>query len=131
MNYLHYSWDDFSNDSKIVFGKISQTFDPDIIVGIKRGGTCFATVLSYLLGKPVHFIESKDNLCLFKEKILLVDDICDTGNTFYNLTKNAKNYKTASLFYNVKQNFKVDYFARRIDRDYDKFWVVFPWEMNT
>jgi len=131
MNYLHYAWDDFSNDSKIVFGKISQTFDPDIIIGIKRGGTCFATVLSYLLSKPVHFIESNDDLILFKDKILLVDDICDTGNTFYNLTKNTKNYKTASLFYNVKQNFQVDYFARRIDRDYDKFWVVFPWEMNT
>jgi hypoxanthine phosphoribosyltransferase len=65
-------------------------------------------------------------------RILLIDDICDTGETFEAIKKEIKqnylNIKFCSLFYNIRQNITVDYFARKIDREKDSSWVVFPWE---
>jgi len=82
-----------------------------------------------LIDRPVYYIDPNQNI-EFADKALIVDDICDSGNTFMKITKNIKNFKTCSLFFNVKQNFQVDYFSRKIDRDKEKDWIVFPWEMN-
>jgi hypoxanthine phosphoribosyltransferase len=133
MNSFYYTWQDFTNDVKILSGNIMQSETvPEKIFAIKRGGVCLGTSLSYIMNKPVYYI-NKDEKILNEEKntILIVDDICDTGETFKSVTKNIKNFKSCSLFFNIKQNFNVDYFAKKIDRDTEKFWIVFPWEMNT
>jgi hypoxanthine phosphoribosyltransferase len=129
-NFYYYSWQDFTNDVKILSGKVMQgNMVPERIYAIKRGGAFLGTSLSYLIDRPVYYIDPNQNI-EFADKALIVDDICDSGNTFMKITKNIKNFKTCSLFFNVKQNFQVDYFSRKIDRDKEKDWIVFPWEMN-
>jgi len=131
MKNIYYSWEQFDQDVKIISGLIaSNEFVVEKIYGIKRGGSFLSISLSYLLDKPVEIIEPDFKLNDDKN-ILIVDDICDSGETFKKLTSNIKNYKTASIYYNIKQNYVIDYFARKIDRDYEKSWIVFPWEMNT
>lgn len=131
MKNVYYTWNQFEQDVKVIGGSISAAdFKVDKIYGIKRGGSFLAIALSYMLGKEVHIIPPTYKI-EDKENTLIVDDICDSGKTFENLVPNKKNYRTASIYYNVKQNYVVDYFARKIDRDYEKSWIVFPWEMNT
>ena len=135
MNNFYYSWQNFTDDVKILSGKIMQNGNvPEKIFAIKRGGAFLGTSLSYIMDRPVYYVAGSEGLNLNElssSRVLIVDDICDTGNTFSKITKGTKNFKTCSLFFNVKQNFRVDYFSRKIDRDEEKYWIVFPWEMNT
>jgi len=131
MKNIHYSWNDFEQDTKILFGKISQSgFVPQKIVGVKCGGVFLATALGYLFDKPVDYIEYDSCLENDNQEILIVDCLCDDDKTFLQVTKNIKKFKSVSLFFNIKQNFQVDYFARRIDRDNEKSLIKFPWQMN-
>lgn len=150
MNRLIYSWENLKEDIKSIISDINiKGWNPDVIVGIKRGGVIPATILSHFMNLPLHIIscqlrdgEDKDkNLDLSelllvseKNKFLFVDDICDTGETFkkiYNSLhkNNIKEFKTCSLFFNIRQKFIVDFKARKIDRNENKDWVVFPWEV--
>lgn len=131
MKNIYYTWEQFEQDVKRISGNImSSEFVVEKIYGIKRGGSFLAISLSYLLGKEVEIIDANETIKDDKN-ILIVDDICDSGETFKNITTNVKNYRTAAIYYNVKQNYVVDYFSRKIDRDHEKSWIVFPWEMNT
>lgn len=131
MKNIYYTWEQFDQDVKVLAGNISSgDFVVNKIYGIKRGGSFLAISLSYLLGKEVDIIDPNEGI-KDDRNILIVDDICDSGETFKKLTTNIKNYKTASIYFNIKQNYIVDYFSRKIDRDHEKSWIVFPWEMNT
>lgn len=140
---LFYSWRDFDKDILLINSRIHMSsWFPEYIVGVKRGGLVPAVSFSHLYKIPMNTIsyQSRDGdnmdlddlLKLPKDsKILLVDDICDTGKTFESIKKEIKPYlniKFCSLFYNIRQNITVDYFARKIDREKDSSWVVFPWE---
>jgi len=146
---VNYSWEDFNKDIFLISSKLyKENWLPDCVVGIKRGGLTPAVVLSHFLNKPMHTItyqnknglknfdsyDLEKNLVFDFTKILIVDDICDTGDTFrqvseMNLYSNFKNIKFCSMFYNIRQNFVVDFYARKIDRYNDKRWIVFPWEV--
>lgn len=130
MKNIHYKWEQFDQDVKIIAGAISSSFPVEKIYGIERGGSFLAVCLSYILNKKVEII-SPDYKITDNKNVLIVDDICDSGSTFEKITNNVKSYRTVSIYYNIKQNYSVDYFARKIDRDYEKSWIVFPWEMNT
>jgi len=141
---LFYSWQEYDKDILLLNSRIHvSSWFPEYIVGIKRGGLIPAVSLSHLFKIPMNVInfQSRDGdscelgglLELSKDsRILLVDDICDTGETFRAIKKEIKqnylNIKFCSLFYNIRQNITVDYFARRIDREKDTSWIVFPWE---
>ena len=67
------------------------------------------------------------------KRILVVDDICDSGDTFekvlYAMKKLGQNdIKTCCIFQNIRQNFIANFKAKKIDREIDKRWIVFPWE---
>lgn len=140
-----YSWENFNKDLFLLNSRISRDgWFPEFIIGIKRGGLIPAVALSHFLRIPMGIItyqtrdgsKKLDLVDLIKLdtniKILIVDDICDSGETFReikNKTLNThKNIRFCSLFYNIRQGFDVNYFARKIDRDKDASWVVFPWE---
>lgn len=147
MESMFYSWDDFKSDIKAIVAQISQSgWMPDFVVGVKRGGLVPATLISHYMGIPllvsscqirdgknvVELIEVDESL---KDKrLLIVDDICDEGLTLTKVCQtlkdhNINNFKTCSVFFNIRQSFSVDYKAKKIDRDRDKYWVVFPWEL--
>lgn len=59
-----YSWDEFETDIKNIQSKIiASNYQPDYIVGIKRGGLVPAVKLSHLLNKPMILIscQLRDN----------------------------------------------------------------------
>jgi len=147
MSELYYSWDDLRDDVKaIISGIYSSGWSPDAVVGIKRGGLMPSVILSHYLNVPllvcscqlrdgVNVVEllevSKEHA---EKRLLVVDDICDEGETFKMVSNELKknnitNFKTCTIFFNIRQNFIVDFKARKIDRSKDKRWIVFPWEI--
>lgn len=80
-----------------------------------------------------------------RKKILIVDDINDTGRTFKWIMKDwqesccssdgswkdiwGHNVKFAALTENLSSNFElVTYYATEVDKSENNLWVVYPWE---
>ena len=120
--------------------------DYDFIIGVGRGGLIPATMLAYKLNKKIMAIgiQTYDNMTQSDEyvlyqnftppnkkvKALVVDDICDTGNTFniinqlYSTNKNI-DLEYAALFTKDRSAKYVDYYGLSIA---DGIWLDFPWE---
>lgn len=129
----------------LIIEKMSKDdFIPDIIVGLSRGGLVPGIMLSHFLGKPFVPIEAslrdhpswntQSENFLKVEKICIVDDICDSGDTFKKLKQDIlENYKGLDarfccLHYNKPSNFSVDWYGTSIDKDKKDVWLVYPWE---
>jgi hypothetical protein len=124
-------------------------FVPDCLVGISRGGLWVVRTLSDFFDiKDVHItrviyyedvkttktkpnlIQDVDKKFLKNKKLLIVDDVSDTGNSLdftVNLIKEKgiKNFKTATLHYKPWSIFKPDYFIEETDK-----WIIYPWEIG-
>ena len=135
---------------------------PELIIGIARGGLLPAVMLSHRFKVPVSIISmttyddevKKTNMagtegilrdpvtgskmmwsdieCLNLESALLVDDICDTGETLTAISKHLPNVKLATLFQKVDPSHQQpltvpNWISRGQVVPYHK-WVVFPWE---
>lgn len=143
------SWSDFDlYITDIEKQLLASQWTPDYIVGVKRGGLIPAISLSHRFNKPLIMMscqlrDSKDKEVRLYEveeisntnKVLIVDDICDSGITmsqimiqFFSHLFAPNNVKTCSLFFNTDQKFIVDYYAKEIDRSKDDRWIIFPWE---
>ena len=119
----------------------------DYIIGIGRGGLIPATMLGYKLNKKVltfgvntynnqvqeeNYIvyQQPDFLKSVRSSYLVVDDICDSGNTF-NIFKNLYShnelytFEYASLFTKDKSSHLVDYYGFSVP---EGMWLNFPWE---
>jgi hypothetical protein len=145
MNKLWYTWDEMRNDCHVLVRDIVlDDFDPEVIVGLSRGGLTPGVMLSHWFKKP--FKSVKSSLRDFPEwedylprptdkRVLIVDDICDSGETFHKmrsyLTKKAKevDVKFATLWWNNECNFEPTYYVREIAKDSTNTWINFPWEI--
>lgn len=122
-----------------------DNFKPDVIMGINRGGCIPGIYLSHKLKIPheVLDIRLRDhksepeainlmNAVSENKKVLIIDDINDTGSTFnyiYTLFGNIKTVKYASLIHNQPSTFdKLDYWCYTINKDINPCWIVYPWE---
>jgi hypothetical protein len=141
------SWELFFRLSKDVARKIKVSdYQPDIIVGLARGGWALARVLCDFLGvkdlvslKVEHWgvtatpdgkakLKYPFNIDLQGKKVLVVDDITDTGESMrisveYVKTLKPLEVRTAALRHITGSKFVPDYFAEEIQWR----WVVFPW----
>jgi len=118
----------------------------DLIVGVGRGGLIPATMLAYKLKKKVisfgistyNDTIQTDKYVIYQpiiiptapSKILVVDDICDTGNTFNIIKELYKKqdhivFEFASLFVKDSSAHLVDYYGLSVS---DGVWLDFPWE---
>ena len=112
------------------------------IIGLSRGGLIPAVIISnmlnirkvYSLGLKSYEGEEQGKVEIYQipeftgmDKILLIDDISDTGDSFKNSKEMLVNKAvvTASLTIKPKTNFKPDVYGKIIKND---VWVVFPWE---
>jgi hypoxanthine phosphoribosyltransferase len=142
--------DDFVADIRTLATRIeTRPWKPDYLVGIGRGGLVPATYLSHAIGVELLSIDHSTQLPAFSEdllarlaaettagkRILLVDDINDSGRTIAHLRATiataggrAENLRAAVLITNIRSVAVADYWAREIDRADDKRWFVFPWE---
>ena len=156
-----YTNEQLKGDLQEIIRQMSASgFTPDIIVGIARGGLVPATMLSHYLEKPLMVInyslrdnkvtqasEVNDMTRKIKEglSVLLVDDICDSGDTLRKVADEVKDefrpsfndpykgwesrFKSAVLWNNISQDkFEADYVGREIARAEDERWVIFPYE---
>ena len=97
MDKVYYSENDIKNGLHTIVRAMRQdSWEPDYIVGLTRGGLPLAVMLSHYLNKPTHALNAsfrdsdigpESNLWMAedafeKKNILIVDDINDTGRTF-------------------------------------------------
>lgn len=133
----------------IVSMMFRDDFKPDIVVGITRGGLWPAMMISHYLGIKMHTLDVrlrdgdiKENAKFLKsemlkgKKILVMDDINDTGATFnwirndWNVDYDSEksNVKFAALIDNVPSEFVVEYSGVEINKEENPEWIVFPYE---
>ena len=136
------SHDRVSTAVETIAGAIeADPFAPDLIVGIGRGGLVPATFLSHRLGLPMVSIDLSaavsgfgvallPGLAAAGRRLLLVDDINDSGGTIASLRRAlpAVDLRVAVLIDNVRSAAAADYCGETIDRTHEHRWFVFPWE---
>ena len=124
---------------------VHSNWMPNVILGINRGGCIPGVYISHRLKTPHEVIDVrlrdhsvKPNLAVlekaspFQKKILIIDDINDTGDTFKyiedNFGKGDGRIKFAALIHNKPSKVKMDYHGYEINKDEVPAWIVFPWE---
>ena len=147
---LWYPWDEMRRDVNTLCREIVlDKFDPCCIVGISRGGLTPGVMMSHWLNKPFKpvkaalrdFPEWEDYLPRkTDERVLVVDDICDSGETFQKMSSYIKGprinqplelpteVRFASLWWNNECNFEPHYYVNEIAKDSTKTWINFCWE---
>ena len=144
-NKLWYDWKEMRRDVNTLCREIVlDKFDPDVIVGLSRGGLTPGVMMSHWMEKP--FKSIKASLRDFPEwedyiprktdeRVLIVDDICDSGETFHKIRehinerkKNGVDVRFATLWWNNECNFEPHYYVNEIAKDTTKTWIHFCWE---
>jgi hypoxanthine phosphoribosyltransferase len=147
------NFDDVCSLVEILVEKMrADNYKPDIIVPLVRGGAVPGIMLSHILGCPVQCVgwATRDyneqignehnswlpELAQDGQKILIVDDILDTGKTINDIFADwstavppksnfQDNVHVACLHERYTSAWAADYVACNIHNDN---WVVYPWE---
>ncbi len=143
----------YRDSVKLGYRILESGYKPDGIIGILRGGAVPCLVIHELfklngLEIPFDMITAKSyngkeqaevklrglsEVEAFDKKLLLVDDLWDTGNTLNRIisvlnSMGAKEIRTATLYYKPTKNLQIikpDYYLRETSE-----WVVFPHELS-
>ena len=123
---------------------VHSNWMPNIILGINRGGCIPGVYLSHRLNTAHEVLDirlrdhkSKPDLRVlekafaFQKKILIIDDINDSGATFQYILDNfgkPDSVKFAALINNKPSPVKMDFQGYEINKEENPQWVVFPWE---
>lgn len=143
------TWEEIVKLSEMLSEKIKAEFTPDIIIAVARGGLVPARLLADSLGvidvlslKVEHWIVTASHtpearikypykVDLSDKKVLIVDDITDTGDSLILTSKyvgenfSPRVMKTATLQHiETSSKFKPDFFAQLVT---DWAWFMYPW----
>lgn len=116
---VYYDWDDINKLLDIIHEQTKGEID--YVTGIPRGGTILAIMYSHRFEIP--YMEYKSN---HYPRLLIIDDIADSGETILKWREEMSNPKFATLHYKTSSKAKPEYFAKEIPDDYG--WIVYPWE---
>ena len=161
MNKKYFNWDTITSMTMKIASQIRKSnWRPDYIVGLTRGGLVPAVLLSHELDIPCDTLkvalrdgdEQEHNYAMAEDayngkKILIVDDINDTGETLLWIQEDwrngvfpgnerwediwGSNVRVAVLHDNMPSKFQnVTYVASEINKNKDPQWIVYPWEKN-
>lgn len=147
--YEHITYDQLHGYyHELVRGMHTAHYVPDVIIAPMRGGVDLGVKLSNYFDCPVialHWqtrdglIKDSDTLTdilskYLTENILIVDDICDSGKTFKQISDVVDSFQEnihvdyAAAIANLDSEFQVNWLGRLIYRNTDTQWFVFPWE---
>lgn len=139
METLTYTNTDLKTDLSILICQMdADNYRPTIIIGIARGGLVPAVMLSKWYGIPLYPLtisfrdqDRYDELEIHKvsgHKILVVDEICDTGKTLEFLDNVLPLHPEPARFavlHHKAVDFTPNYYAHAIDKE---TWINYPWE---
>ena len=142
---LWYDWREMRRDVNTLCREIMlDKFDPNVIVGLSRGGLTPGVMMSHWMKKPFKTIKASlrdfpewENYLPRKtdDRVLIVDDICDSGETFSRIREhinerkeNGVDVRFATLWWNNECNFEPHYYVNEIAKDSTKTWINFCWE---
>ena len=150
MTKLWYKWNEMRRDVNTLCREILlDEFNPEVIVGLSRGGLTPGVMMSHWMQKPFKpvkaslrdFPEWEDYLPKkTDERVLIVDDICDSGETFDRIKSYIKGprinqplelpveVRFATLWWNNECNVEPHYYVNEIAKDSTGTWIHFPWE---
>ena len=122
----HVDWNDIESLvgklSKSI-SKLSRTFSS--ITTVSRGGLIPSRLLSDSLGIKTILVDQK----MISSSSLFVDDIYDSGKTFYDTLQNVDNsskFVFATLF--ARRGMKYPEQLVYAEKTFDSSYVVFPWD---
>ena len=144
---LYLTWDMIITLCERLARKVVD-YKPDVLVGVSRGGLVPVRLLSDLLANShvaiikIEFykkigktadkpkITQKLNYNVKGKRVLIVDDVSDTGRSLiaarkHILSKKAREVRIATLHYKPQSKLKPDYFVETTSA-----WLVYPWEIN-
>jgi len=151
------SFDEYTNIVEKLAIQINKNYKPTVLIGIMRGAAPIIDILSRILKLPIAYIviqsysgegmEDKQGQLMFArelsslaknedfKKVLLIDDLSDTGLTLNKSIEWLKNYgptknfieevKTACLWKKKSSKFEPDFCPVRLNSDP---WIVQPTE---
>ena len=125
---------------------LDSNLNPDILIGIARGGLVVTRILSDIMDifsvatigvgfydgiketKKEPILTQELHSDLTNKKVLLIDDVSDTGKSFefaveYLQRRKLQILQTAALHYKPHSIFKPDFFIKETSS-----WIVYPWE---
>ena len=142
MNKIYYAYDEFRDDLKLLTEKIDKAFE--VLLPISRGGLSMGQMLGEFYDiREVYAINTMGydnskkldevkvfNVPLLKEgqKVLIVDDIVDSGDTLVEVLRVLKSqypqttFFTASIFYKPTAIIKPNWWVKE-----PKGWIDFFW----
>jgi len=146
MDKIYYSYDNCIDDCKVLLPKI-KLYNPDALVSIARGGLTVGHLLSEALEtrkiytiNSIHYNDTKklDTFDIFNipdlsniNKIIIVDDIVDSGETIVEIKSILQNkfpnseFKVATIFYKKSAIVEPDFWVKEANN-----WIEFFWEVD-
>ncbi len=156
-NKMIVEWEEYKKIVEKLAIQIHNNYRPTVLVGIMRGAAPIIDILSRILKIPIAYIviqsysgkgiEDKQGQLMFAreisslasdkdfKKVLLIDDLSDTGLTLNKSIEWLKNYgptknfiedvKTACLWKKKSSTFEPDFCSVRLNSDP---WIVQPTE---
>jgi len=132
---------------RVAFAVIEDGFRPDVVVAIARGGYVPARILCDFLDttslasmRIEHYLKGADkqpqarvrfplNADVREKRVLIADDVCDSGDTFVAALEHvgglgAAEVRTSALTHKTVARFRPDYYAEELS---DWRWLIFPW----
>lgn len=144
------SWDDLGDGTRSLAEQIAADgYQPDMVLGIARGGLLVAGAIAYALGvkntftmnvefytgvderleMPMILPPVPDLVDLGESRVLIADDVADTGQTLLLvkdfLAGKVADVRIAVLYEKPQSQVQCDWVWRRTDR-----WIEFPWSIR-
>ena len=141
------SWQEFGDASRALAQEVANSgFRPDVVLAIARGGLTVAGAIAYALGVkncfamnvelytgvderlevPVMLPPSLDVMDITGLRVLVADDVADTGTTLKLVQRvigeHVADARTVVLYQKPQSTIAADYVWRRTER-----WIEFPW----
>lgn len=146
--YLTLSWSDIEILIDKLAEQVSSRYEPNMLIGILRGGAIVASMLSdvldmrevYTIGcRSYTGVGERETLVVYQplsldslwdKNVLVVDDVVDTGETMKHIVQHVrglspKNIKTATLHIKPHTSFVPDFYVENVNA-----WIVYPWSTN-
>lgn len=119
--FLSWKWVD---DQLNTIGDKLEGKELEFVAGIPRGGLIPAVMMSHAFGiKYISYSSAKMLPKELREKVLVIDDIADTGHTLKEAVELG--FKTATLAMRSGTSTMPLFYGEFIT---DDRWLVFPWE---